>query len=207
MIYAGWLETGKVIAYPISKLDGGMQLINWLCEFYCSPRNLSGDWGQPGNVNDFLWSCEEMNFPWLNIPQMVKDAEFILEYPMVDKEPLKKWSFGRATLLGDAAHPMYPRGSNGAGQAIIDARVLADSLSLESDEVAAFTKYEKERLPKTTAIVHANRTNPPDAILREVYQRTGDRPFKSMTDIITKDELYELSDQYKKIAGFQVATT
>ena len=138
---------------------------------------------------------------------MVEDAEFILEYPMVDKEPLKKWSFGRATLLGDAAHPMYPRGSNGAGQAIIDARVLADSLSLESDEVAAFTKYEKERLSKTTAIVHANRTNPPDAILREVYQRTGDRPFKSMADIITNDELYELSDQYKKIAGFQVATT
>ena len=102
---------------------------------------------------------------------------------------------------------MYPRGSNGAGQAIIDARVLADSISLESDQVAAFIKYETERLPKTTAIVHANRTNPPDAILREVYQRTGDRPFKSMTDIITKDELYELSDQYKKIAGFQVAPT
>jgi 2-polyprenyl-6-methoxyphenol hydroxylase-like FAD-dependent oxidoreductase len=124
MIYAGWLKTGKFIAYPIAKLDNGMQIVNWLCEFYCSPRNPSGDWGQPGNVDDFLWSCEEMNFPWLNIPQMVKDAEFILEYPMVDKEPLKKWSFGRTTLLGDAAHPMYPRGSNGAGQAIIDARSL-----------------------------------------------------------------------------------
>ena len=138
---------------------------------------------------------------------MVKDAEFILEYPMVDKEPLKKWSFGRATLLGDAAHPMYPRGSNGAGQAIIDARILADNLSFEPDEVAAFLKYEKERLPKTTAIVQANRTNPPDAILREIYERSGDKPFKSMTDIITKDELYELSDQYKKIAGFQVSMT
>ena len=148
-----------------------------------------------------------MNFPWLNIPQMVKDAEVILEYPMVDKEPLKKWSFGRATLLGDAAHPMYPRGSNGAGQAIIDARILADNLSFEPDEVAAFLKYEKERLPKTTAIVQANRTNPPDAILREVYERSGDKPFKSMTDIITKDELDELSDQYKKIAGFQVSMT
>ena len=148
-----------------------------------------------------------MNFPWLNIPQMVKDAEVILEYPMVDKEPLKKWSFGRATLLGDAAHPMYPRGSNGAGQAIIDARILADNLSFEPDEVAAFLKYEKERLPKTTAIVKANRTNPPDAILREVYERSGDKPFKSMTDIITKDELDELSDQYKKIAGFQVSMT
>ena len=148
-----------------------------------------------------------MNFPWLNIPQMVKDAEVILEYPMVDKDPLKKWSFGRATLLGDAAHPMYPRGSNGAGQAIIDARILADNLSFEPDEVAAFLKYEKERLPKTTAIVQANRTNPPDAILREVYERSGDKPFKSMTDIITKDELDELSDQYKKIAGFQVSMT
>ena len=102
---------------------------------------------------------------------------------------------------------MYPRGSNGAGQAIIDAKILTDSLSLESDEVAAFLKYEKERLPKTTAIVRANRTNPPDAILREVYKRTGDQPFKSMKDVMTKNELYELSDQYKKIAGFQVSMT
>jgi 2-polyprenyl-6-methoxyphenol hydroxylase-like FAD-dependent oxidoreductase len=108
------------------------------------------------------------------------------------------------TLLGDAAHPMYPRGSNGAGQSIIDARCLADNLASEFDAVTAFKKYETDRRPKTTAIVHANRSNPPDAILREVYERTGDKPFKELNDVISVDELEALSDQYKKIAGFKL---
>ena len=204
MVYAGWLETGKVIAYPISKTDDGMHIVNWLCEFYCPPRNPKGDWGQKGRIEDFIWSCKEMKFSWLNIPEMIAAAEFILEYPMVDKEPIKQWSFGRVTLLGDAAHPMYPRGSNGAGQSIIDARCLADNLASEFDAVTAFKKYETDRRPKTTAIVHANRSNPPDAILREVYERTGDKPFKKITDVVSVEELEALSEQYKKIAGFKL---
>ena len=108
------------------------------------------------------------------------------------------------TLLGDAAHPMYPRGSNGAGQSIIDARCLADNLASEFDAVTAFKKYETDRRPKTTAIVHANRSNPPDAILREVYERTGDKPFKKITDVVSVEELEALSEQYKKIAGFKL---
>jgi 2-polyprenyl-6-methoxyphenol hydroxylase-like FAD-dependent oxidoreductase len=121
---------------------------------------------------------------------------------MVDQDPLPRWSFGRVTLLGDAAHPMVPRGSNGAGQAILDTRAMTSALLASDDPVAAFGIYEKERLVKTTRIVLANRTDPPDAILREVYRRTSDRPFKTIDDVISHDELVALSDSYKQVAGF-----
>ena len=98
---------------------------------------------------------------------------------MVDQDPLPRWSFGRITLLGDAAHPMVPRGSNGAGQAILDARVLTSALLENDDPAAALAAYEKQRLEATTRIVLTNRTNPPDAILREVFQRTRDTPVRA----------------------------
>ena len=121
---------------------------------------------------------------------------------MVDQDPLPRWSFGRVTLLGDAAHPMVPRGSNGAGQAILDARVLTSAL-LENDNAnAALASYEKQRLEATTRIVLTNRTNPPDAILREVFQRTNDRPFGVIDDVISREELVALSEGYKRIAGY-----
>jgi 2-polyprenyl-6-methoxyphenol hydroxylase-like FAD-dependent oxidoreductase len=105
------------------------------------------------------------------------------------------------TLLGDAAHPMVPRGSNGAGQAILDARALTAALLGHADPVAALTAYEKQRLEATTRIVLTNRTNPPDAILREVFQRTGDQPFGAIEDVISRDELVGLSEGYKMISG------
>jgi 2-polyprenyl-6-methoxyphenol hydroxylase-like FAD-dependent oxidoreductase len=121
---------------------------------------------------------------------------------MVDQDPLPRWSFGRATLLGDAAHPMVPRGSNGAGQAILDARALTAALQAHDDPVAALAAYEEQRLDATTRIVLTNRSNPPDAILREVFQRTGDRPFETIDDVISRDELVALSEGYKRIAGY-----
>ncbi len=125
---------------------------------------------------------------------------------MVDQDPLARWSFGRITLLGDAAHPMYPRGSNGAGQAILDAKALADSLAQYKDPVAALQAYEAQRLEVTANVVRMNRKNPPDAILREVYLRTGDRPFANIDEVISKDELKALSDGYKRVAGYDQAT-
>jgi 2-polyprenyl-6-methoxyphenol hydroxylase-like FAD-dependent oxidoreductase len=208
MAYAGWLETGKVIVYPVrDAIDAdGRQLVNWLCEFYTPPRDPSGDWSRPGDLDDFLWACRDMQFDWLDVPAFVKAADFILEYPMVDKDPLERWSFGRMTLLGDAAHPMYPRGSNGAGQAILDARTLAGHLARIEDPVAALTAYEADRREATSAVVRANREIPPDAILREVYERTGDTRFSRIEDVIGTDELVALSEQYKRVAGFQRET-
>jgi 5-methylphenazine-1-carboxylate 1-monooxygenase len=126
----------------------------------------------------------------------------VLEYPMVDKDPLPAWSFGRVTLLGDAAHPMVPRGSNGAGQAILDARALTGCLQEGKDLKA----YEGQRLAPTARIVLENRRNPPDAILREVYERTGDRPFERIDDVISAQELAALSERYKQVAGYDKVT-
>jgi len=207
MVTAGWLATGKMIIYPIRPdADGsgdGRQLINWLCEYEMPPRYPGGDWSQPGRIDDFFQLCQHMRFDWLDIPGMVQAADLVLEYPMVDRDPLPQWSFGRITLLGDAAHPMYPRGSNGAGQAILDARALVGHLSRQADPVVALKAYEADRLEPTARVVRTNRTNPPDAILREVYERTGDKPFDDIEQVITRAELEAISEAYKRIAGFQ----
>ena len=136
------------------------------------------------------------------MPEFLRAAEMVLEFPMVDQDPLERWSFGRMTLLGDAAHPMVPRGSNGAGQAILDARALADCLAAERDPVAALKAYEARRLGPTANVVRMNRANPPDAILREVFLRTGDKPFRDIAEVISRDELVALSDGYKRVAGY-----
>jgi 2-polyprenyl-6-methoxyphenol hydroxylase-like FAD-dependent oxidoreductase len=122
---------------------------------------------------------------------------------MVDKDPLPRWSFGRLTLLGDAAHPMYPRGSNGAGQAILDARALADCLAAATDPEAALRDYEARRLDATATVVRTNRATPPDAILGEVHKRTGDKPFASIDDVISRAELVAITDAYKRVAGYE----
>src|SRR3954449_11828100 len=124
---------------------------------------------------------------------------------MVAKDTLPPWTFGRATLLGDAAHPMYPRGSNGAGQAILDAAALAQCLLEEKDFQKALKAYESKRLDATSNVVLENRRNPPDAILREVYERTGDKPFDRIESVISVEELKALSERYKKVAGYDRA--
>ncbi len=202
MVRAGWLATGKMVIYPIrDDVDGaGRQLVNWVAEIE-TLHHRDRDWNRPGRLEDFLPAFAGWRFDWLDVPAMIRAAETVLEFPMVDQEPLPRWSFGRITLLGDAAHPMVPRGSNGAGQAILDASALADCLASERDHVAALARYERLRLEPTTKIVLTNRRDPPDAILREVYERTGDRPFARIEDVIAADELRALSESYKAVAG------
>jgi len=121
--------------------------------------------------------------------------------PLVDQDPLPRWCFGRVTLLGDAAHPMVPRGPNGAGQAILDVRALATALRDNPDPVVILAAYEAQRREATARVVLTNRSNPPDAILREVFQRTRDRPFGNIDDVISRAELVAMADGYKQIAG------
>ncbi|HET6183533.1 MAG TPA: flavin-dependent oxidoreductase [Acetobacteraceae bacterium] len=204
MVRAGWLATGKMVIYPIrDAVDAeGRQLVNWVAEI-ATPRHLDRDWNRAGNLDDFLPAFANWHFDWLDVPALLRAAEQVLEFPMVDQDPLPRWSFGRVTLLGDAAHPMVPRGSNGAGQAILDARALADCLAVEPDTETALARYEAARLGPTANVVLTNRSNPPDAILREVYERTGDRPFARIEDVIPEEELRALSEGYKTIAGLR----
>jgi 2-polyprenyl-6-methoxyphenol hydroxylase-like FAD-dependent oxidoreductase len=202
MTRAGWLSHGKMVIYPIREAGSdGLQLINWVAEIE-TPNYRRRDWNRAGSLDDFIGAFADWHFDWLDVPAFIRAADSVLEFPMVDQDPLPRWSFGRVTLLGDAAHPMVPRGSNGAGQAILDTRAMTSALLANDDPVAAFAAYEKQRLEATTRVVLTNRTNPPDAILREVFQRTNDRPFKAIGDVISHDELVALSDSYKQIAGF-----
>ncbi len=207
MVRAGWLATGKMVIYPIrNDIDAeGTQLVNWVAEID-TPQHQARDWNRRGALADFLCAFKNWRFDWLDVPAMISAAEIILEFPMVDQEPLARWSFGRVTLLGDAAHPMVPRGSNGAGQAIIDASTLANSLAATTDPAAALRAYEAHRREATAQVVRTNRTNPPDAILREVYLRTGDKPFDDIDAVIGRDELVAISNTYKRAAGYDHET-
>lgn len=205
MVRAGWLAHGKMVIYPIRNYPDGTQLMNWVAEIE-TPRHAANDWARPGRLEDFLPAFADWHFDWLDVPAMIRAAEVVLEYPMVDKDPLPRWTHGRVTLLGDAAHPMYPRGSNGAGQAILDAKALAECLAAHrGDPMAALRAYETRRLGPTGDVVRANRANPPDAIIREVWQRTQDRPFARIEDVISAEELTAMLDGYRKVAGYDKA--
>jgi 2-polyprenyl-6-methoxyphenol hydroxylase-like FAD-dependent oxidoreductase len=203
-VRVGWHKPAKVLIYPIrNNIDAeGRQLINWVCDIEQETPLPQRDWNRAGRVEDFIDAIADWHFDWLDVPAMCRAADQILEYPMVDQDPLPRWSHGRVTLLGDAAHPMLPRGANGAAQAIIDCGALARCLKRNPDPVAALKAYEAERLGPTSEVVLTNRTNPPDAILQEVYKRTGDKPFRHIDDVISQAELAALLKRYQRIAGF-----
>ncbi len=204
MVQVGWLDVGKMVAYPIQTgtAADGLQLVNWTAELR-SPDAAMVDWNRNGRLDDVLPTFASFRFPWLDVAGLLEQAEAVLEYPMVDRDPLPRWTHGRITLLGDAAHPMYPRGGNGAVQGIIDARVLAGCLRRESVSPAALTAYETVRLKAANDVVLMNRAAPPDTILKLVHERTGDRPFERIEDVIGAEELAAVGDRYKRVAGFE----
>ena len=137
------------------------------------------------------------------MPKIIEAAKVIYEFPLVDRDPLPQWTHGRITLLGDAAHPMYPIGSNGASQAILDAECLAKALQMH-DPLEALQVYENERRPATSKIVLLNRQNGPEQVMQIAEERapTG---FKQVNDVIPQSELEEIAARYKQTAGFSVA--
>lgn len=208
MVSTGWMTVGKTVIYPVrpgTPETGGLPLINWVAEIE-RPQAVRQDWNGRGRLADMMPAFAGLKFDWLDISGMIESTEEILEYPMVDRDPLPRWTFGRITLLGDAAHPMYPRGSNGAGQAIIDARFLTGQIRKLGATEAALSHYEAVRGPATAKVVLTNRTDPPDAILREVWQRSGGNRFERIEDVISTAELQAISDRYKKVAGFDRET-
>jgi len=201
----GSIETGKMVIYPIvDKVDGaGNQLINWVAEIRQDVM-YRNDWNQPGKLEDLLPIYKDWRFDWLDVADLIAKADLILEYPMVDKEPVAQWTFGRITFMGDAAHPMYPRGSNGSAQALVDARTMADMIAQSGATPEVLKAYEDLRLPATAKVVLTNREAPPDLIIIKVEELTGGKPFKNIDDVISQEELRKISENYKNIAGFSL---
>jgi 2-polyprenyl-6-methoxyphenol hydroxylase-like FAD-dependent oxidoreductase len=205
MVQAGH-ERQKFVCYPISKrhLDDGRALINWIADLKLDDREMPRreDWNRPGRLEDFLPRFESWHFGWLDVPAVIRAASAVYEFPMVDRDPLPRWSFGRVTLLGDAAHPMYPIGSNGATQAVLDAECIAALLGQGLAVEEAFARYEAERLPRAAAIVHMNRQRGIDQILEIVEQRAPDG-FERLDDVLPRAELDAIVDRYRQATSMQ----
>jgi 2-polyprenyl-6-methoxyphenol hydroxylase-like FAD-dependent oxidoreductase len=199
----GTVEVGKMVIYPIiDNVDGkGSQLINWVAELQ-KPNAAMNDWNRPGDPAVCAEIFKDWTFDFLNVPELILKADKVFEYPMVDKNALPFWTQGRVTLMGDAAHPMYPRGSNGSAQALIDARTLADQLAQHADPKEALRAYEVLRLAPTAKVVETNRNVPPDFIIMKAHELSGGKPFRHIDDLITQDEVRQISDHYKTVAGF-----
>jgi len=148
-----------------------------------------------------LHEFHDWRFDWLEVPLLIDNAEAIYEFPMSDRDPLPQWSLGHITLLGDAAHPMYPIGSNGASQAILDAECLAEALKNHDDITAALQQYEAIRLPATAKIVLQNRQMGPEQVMQIVEERAPNG-FENLYDVISQEELESIAARYKQIAGF-----
>ena len=205
MVWAGHRDQ-KFVGYPITDLPDGRQAFNFIAELRRPGSELGRheDWNRPGEQDDFLPEFEDWDFDWLDVPSIIRSAPGTFVFPMVDRDPVERWVFGRSTLLGDAAHPMYPIGSNGASQAILDARVLAGCLRSDDGVVAALERYEALRLPATAAIVRANRGLGPELPMQLVHERAPDG-FDDVDDVITRAEIDEATEAYRSTAGFALA--
>ncbi|WP_328958980.1 flavin-dependent oxidoreductase [Kitasatospora purpeofusca] len=196
MIMAGD-GTQKFVAYPIG--DG--RLVNWIAE-----RPLDGEppergnWNRHADLAAVVAHFADWRFDWLDVPAVIAGAGAAFEYPMVDREPLPHWSGDGVVLLGDAAHAMYPIGSNGASQAIIDARVLAHSLATTGSTAA----YEEIRRPATTALQLANRRQGPEVVMKLAHERAPGG-FDDIEAVVPLAERAEISASYKRTAGFDPA--
>ncbi|MBS0540198.1 MAG: flavin-dependent oxidoreductase [Proteobacteria bacterium] len=201
MVQAGH-HTQKFVCYPVSRrhAEKGEALINWICDLHMGDQAMlpREDWNRPGKLADFLPRFENWKFDWLDVPDVIRKAHTILEFPMVDRDPLPRWSHGRITLLGDAAHPMYPIGSNGASQAIIDGDALTQELLMGGDPEAALQRYEKRRLPPMARIVESNRRKGIDIMLDIVEQRAP-QGFDDLDAVLPPQELEKIVADYKQL--------
>ena len=159
------------------------------------------DWDRVGRKADFVPAFRDWRFDWLDVPRLFRESDRVFEFPMADRDPLAQWSFGRVTLLGDAAHPMYPSGSNGAAQAILDAGALTRALQAQPTVQGALRAYQAERLTPTSEIVLLNREFAAERVLRLVDERCPP-DCENIGDYVALDEMEEMSRRYQRIAGF-----
>ncbi|WP_010204214.1 flavin-dependent oxidoreductase [Salinibacterium sp. PAMC 21357] len=193
----------KFVAYPLSEADSdGLARINFIAERRLDDDNPGlNDWNRTVDKQQIVDLFREWKFDWIDIPALIDSADEVLEYPMVDRDPVDRWTFERQTLLGDAAHAMYPIGSNGASQAIIDARTIAYRLATANSIETALQAYENDRLPTTTRITLSNRSLGPERVMQLAYERAP-AGFTNIHDVVSAAELAAIADEYKRAAGF-----
>lgn len=201
-------DAQRFVSYPISAADprSGEAEINWIASLKFGPDDpwRKEDYNRLARLDDFLPRYRDWVFDWLDVPALVHASDRVYEYPMVDRDPLERWTRGHVSLIGDAAHAAYPVGSNGAGQAIVDARKLGAALLRHGLTGAALEAYEAEMRPATSQVVLANRGGGgPDAVLDLVEERCGGR-FDDIEQVIPRSALQAHADRYKKIAGFSI---
>lgn len=202
-------DSQRFVAYPLTPEDPatGLATINWIAELRVDPaRALSkGDWNRPADKADFLPAFEDWDFGWVDCPGLIRASGLVYEYPMVDREPLPAWTDGCVTLMGDAAHATYPVGSNGATQAIIDARKLGAAFRDHGVNREALLAYEAEMRPRAEGILRANRGKGPDAVMQMVEDRCGG-VFDDIETVIPRAELAAHAEHYKRLSGFSIDT-
>jgi 2-polyprenyl-6-methoxyphenol hydroxylase-like FAD-dependent oxidoreductase len=206
MVIAGD-AVAKLVLYPIGRGDSpDTRLTNWVIYARVAeagePPPLRENWSRLGQYAAFRHLAERLHLPFIDVERLILSTGEIFEYPMCDRDPLPWWSKGRVTLLGDAAHPMYPVGSNGASQAVLDARCMCDMLTLHP-VTEALAAYEADRLPATTAVVRSNRMGGPERVVDLVAARAPDG-FVRVQDVATAEELAGIVKGYAQLAGFSV---
>ncbi|WP_336208248.1 flavin-dependent oxidoreductase [Nonomuraea sp. LPB2021202275-12-8] len=203
VLASGTNSTAKFVSYHISVAEP--RWVNWVAEVKVAEPGVVGEanWSRPGRLEDVAPHFADWDYQHFHIPSLIAASERILEYPMVDRDPLPFWGEGRVTLLGDAAHPMYPIGSNGGSQAILDARVLARHLATVSDPAEALAGYEAERRPVTSELVLAHRTLPVEKTTLLVAERAP-HGFDDIADVLGEQELAAMADAQHAITDSDV---
>jgi len=205
MVVAGGMAA-KLVIYPIAECARpDRRLTNWAVVAKigdgATPPPNKEDWSRPGRFEELMPHVQRFRIPYVNAQALIEATPEFWEYPMCDRDPLPRWSHGRVSLLGDAAHPMYPVGSNGASQAILDARCLADRLHSAEHVLHALWLYEQERLPMTAQIVRMNRMGGPEGVIDAVEARAPDG-FSSIDDVLSFEERKAIVRGYASTAGF-----
>jgi 2-polyprenyl-6-methoxyphenol hydroxylase-like FAD-dependent oxidoreductase len=181
-------------------------LTNWICQMTvpddAAPRE---DWNRRVEPKRVLAAFDSWRFPWLDLPAMIRRTPEIFEFPLADRDPVQAWTFGRVTLLGDAAHPMHPSGSQAGSQAVIDARALTSALLAATDPRDALERYDRERRPVMNDIVLRNRRLGPEAAMQLAEERAP-HGFTQIDDVVTPQEIEAIAASFAAAAGLDVET-
>ncbi len=197
----------RFLAYPMSAeaAGRGKSLVNWIAELRMPQNPVPADWDRRVDRQAFWEPFLGWRFGWLDVPALIEATPTIFEFPKCDRDPVPRWSFGRITLLGDAAHPMLPTGSQAGSQAVVDARVLARELLKQPSAEAALKSYEAERLKPMAEVTLKNRELGPELAM-QIAETRAPQGFERIEDVIPREELARITETYKRAAGLDVTS-